>query len=228
MFDAIRNEFAPKHRKRFDRSVIATAGLLFGFTVCGAVGLLTGRGAFTLDLPMLTLYGSFVPLSIAGFMQHFLDDPPKLPMLATLWFLALFVPVLFFGEVFFGTGTVSLGGISVFLPKLVGFRLMVAAALSGILFGAIRADGSVSEELKQKKAVSVDWETRHRQAVERLARADVALRRSRSHEERALADFDRRLQQVLEDDALASVAEEEEEEVVLHHVESTSAIPHAA
>lgn len=226
MFDAVRNKFAPKHRKRFDRSVIATAGLLFGFTVCGAVGLATGRGAFTLDVPMLTLYLSFVPLSVAGFMQHFLDDPPKLPMLATLWFMALFVPVLFFGEVFFGTGTVALGGLSIFLPKLVGFRLMASAALAGLVFGAVRVDGSVSEEASSKRAVSVDWETRHRQAVERLAQTNVALRSRRDNEERELAAFERRLRHAVGHDE--NDDENDEEGVVLHDAEETARVYRAA
>jgi hypothetical protein len=117
--------------------------------------------------------------------------------------------VLFFGEVFFGTGTVALGGVSIFLPKLVGFRLMVAAAIAGLFFAGVRADGSVSRELSGGTGISVDWETRHREAVERLARIDVAVRSSRSREEHALADFDRRLRKAVGESPERSRASEE-------------------
>lgn len=205
MFDAIRSQFSPESRKRFDRSVAASAGLLFGFVVCASLAMLSGRPPFALDLPMLTLYGSALPLSVMGFMKLILGkDAPKLPVLATLWFLACFMPTLLWGELLLGRGTLHFAGLSVFLPKLIGFRVILASALAGVLFGGVAAEGG-STVSKVLAKVNPDWEARHREAIRRLAMVDVELRHQRSYEERALDEFDRRLS------AAGVVAREERE-----------------
>lgn len=216
MFETIRSQFSPQHQTRFDRSVVATTGLLFGVVVCTVLSVLSGRPPLSLDLATLTLYSSVLPLSVFGFMRMLLDNPPRLPMLATLWFLACFAPLLFFGEALFGQGTLYLAGFSVFLPKLVGFRIILAAALAGAMFSAIRAEGFVGEALQQAMP-NADWEKRHQEAVRRLAMMEVDLRTRRAHEDRALAEFDRRLarESRAQEGRVRFAVEDEEEELEL-------------
>ena len=198
MITALVKQASPQNRVVVERSIAATAGALFGIAFCGWAAMMSGRMPFTLDLPMLTLYSSAIPLSVAGFMGRYANTSLKRPMLATLWFLALFVPTVFFSEALFGTGTISLAGMSIFLPKLVGFRLMLAAAVAGAGFAAIRGgmgaeDRQERREKGERTTNRTDWETRHREAIRRLAMVDVEVKRSQSRERRELDAFERRL-----------------------------------
>lgn len=194
MLDAIVNEVTPRNRALAERSISATAGALFGIAVASSIGLLAGRMPFSLDLAMLTLYASLIPLSIAGFMVRYTRKMPRLPMLATLYFTVLFVAAVFFGEAMFGTGTIAIGGTEIFLPKLVGFRVMGAAALAGVVFRAIPAEGFVGDvEVKQTAENRIDWEARHNEAVRRLAMTNVDIRRQQNVESMELERFEQRL-----------------------------------
>lgn len=191
MLDAITAQLPLASRNLADRSIAATAGALFGLVVAGTAAIATGRAPFALDPAMVMLYASAIPLSVAGFMMTFAKTKPKLPMLATLWFLALFVPGMFFSELLLSAGF-QIG--DTYLPpsSFVGFRAIVVAALSGLFFSGIRADGSVGAAT-QALAPSVDWQKRHDEAVRRLAMVDVELRHDRSREESELDAFDRKL-----------------------------------
>lgn len=209
MLDQITSQLSPAHRNLADRSIAATAGALFGLVVAGTVGLVTGRPPFALDLPMVTLYASLIPLSVAGFMTAFSRKAPALPILATLRFLAIFVPALFFGEVLLSHGELHIAGLELPAQNFIGFRAIVVAAMSGLLFSAIKEDGTVGDATAALKP-TVDWQKRHDEAVKRLAMVDVELRRQRNHAEDDLAAFDRRLR-AFAADGTAELGEQDDE-----------------
>ncbi len=189
---ALTNQLPARSAALADRSIAAVAGALFGVVFCSAVAMVTGRVPFSLDPTMLTLYASAIPLSVAGFMVHFAKETPRLPMLATLWFLALFVPGMALSEMFSAGQELHIAGLQLPSQDFVGFRAIVVAVLSGLVFTGIKADGSFGEELAKENAQAskVDWQKRHDEAVRRLAMVDVDLRQQRSEEQRALNAFD--------------------------------------
>ena len=213
MLDSLTSQLSPAHRNLADRSIAATAGALFGVVLASTVALLTGRPPFSLDPSMLMLYGSAIPLSIAGFMMAFSREAPKLPMLATLQFLAIFIPGIFFTEVVLSAGELHIGGLEFAARDFVGFRAIVVAAFSGVFFSAIKADGTVGDATRALEP-SVNWQKRHDEAVERLAMVDVDARRQQADERRALAAFDRELQRYIaqaEAEEAREPAEEQDE-----------------
>lgn len=194
MFDTVRSQFSPRNRFRFDRSVVAIAGLLSGVVAVSILATIAGEPTLALTPNTLGLYVSVLPLSVYAAMRLLPDHPPKLPMLATLWFMVCFIPLMMLMEAFFGHGLVWFGSTMVLLPKLVGFRVVTAAVLSGVVFGGIGAEGAVGDVVR-RAVPDVDWEQRHQEAVRRLAMMEIDVRRVRSRERAALADFDRRLAQ---------------------------------
>ena len=192
MFDTVRSQLSPRNRFRFDRSVVAIAGLLFGVVASSTLAVLAGEPSLALTPNTIGLYVSILPLSVYAAIRLLPASSPKLPMLATLWFMACFLPLMLLIEAFFGQGVVWVGGTMIFLPKLIGFRLIAVAALSGVVFGGIGAEGTLGGVIR-RAVPHVDWEQRHQEAVHRLAMVDIDVRKERARQRTALADFDRRL-----------------------------------
>ena len=205
MLNAITAQVPTKYQALADRSIAAASGALFGLVVTASVAMATGRAPFQIDPAILMLYGSVIPLSIAGFMMKFSREAPKLPMLATLWFTALFVGGMFFGEVASLGKVLNVGSASLSAHSFVGFRAIVVAALSGLVFTGIRADGELFAD-DDVRASTVDTDTLYRDAVRRLALVDVEMKRSDSRTKREMAEFDRRLAAAMRD---TEVAEDE-------------------
>lgn len=143
MWERIKNGMSRGQQMGAERSLAATFGVLGAIVVCAALAILSGREPLTLDWPMIFLHASALPLGVFVGLRDFVARPPKLPILATLWFTALFLPTFLFGELFFGQGFIDLWGTTVGMGSFVGFRLVIAAVLAGFAFMAVNRSASI-------------------------------------------------------------------------------------
>ncbi len=196
-FQEFRSQLRRPSRIKMDRSVAATVGLLGGVAISAVLLTLAGGGLFSLTVPGLTLYASLLPLSVIVALKYLDEDSPSLPVLAALRYMAIFVVAFFAMELVLGGPrlvTFSEGGLlasvfgsSLWLHKLVGFRLIATAALAGVAFTAVS-----DTESKPSSPSATSASARQQHAGYAVA-MEAALAERRRESLRAMEEFDRRL-----------------------------------